>query len=90
MSGAKNIQWYLMKKSVRLWWSILSEGRQIQEKIRYLGVHIAKNISLKSHLEHMSTKLNNKSSKIKMVSRQIVKPNRLISLFYLLMTSMLG
>ena len=51
------------------------------EKIKYLGVHIVKNLSLKPHLEQMTTKLNYISSKINRVSRQIVKPNRLISLF---------
>ena len=79
---------------MRIWWFILSEGvfntkfKRV-EKIRYLGVHIAKNLTLNPHLEQISTKLNYISSKINMVSRQIVKLNRLISLFYVLMKSIL-
>ena len=38
------------------------------ETIRYLGVHIAKNLSLKPHLESMKTKIDYISYKINMIS----------------------
>ena len=59
------------------------------ETIRYLGVHIAKNLSLKPHLESMKTKIDYISYKINMISRQIIRPNRLITWFFVLMKSVM-
>ena len=64
--------------------AVLHSKFRKMERIRYLGVHIAKNLSLKPHFESIKTKIDI-SHKINMISRQIIRLNRLLTFFFVLM-----